>query len=768
MKRIKNIFGTLAAVLFLLLSSGVSEVQAQVLDRKQAEDLVSQGEYVRALDIYKAIHARRATMESSLDLANTYKDLHNHEEAEKYYRMTTQYPEVPPQAFCDLGDMLMFNGRYDEARQVFFTYATRGGDPNTARIRIFSCDSAYSISKRPPLYAVSNERRINTKYSEFCAASAGGEYFVFTSDRPLDYKSTDSEELAATLTMLQGANSDVSTLLLLRNAQDPTFMQGFDEKKATDTLKVVHSVYDGEEFDVVASEKERSKRRAKEQKERKQMEKLLEKKKRLYGGTGRPYLNMYVTSWQPKAANPGKGVLGNFVWTAPVLLPPPLNSGEHTGPCTFTPDGNTMYFCFAEQMEGMRAGLNTSHVAIMTSHKNGDGTWSDLVSFPYNQRNDYSVGHPCITKDGRIMYFSSDMPGTLGEMDIFKSELQPDGTWGAPVNLGPTINTIRNEQFPTLGLDDELYFSSDGHPGLGGLDIFKALGKPGEWTGVANQRKPINSSSDDFSFVFLLGSKTQGVFSSNRPGGYGDDDIYSFRAVMMEPPKLDPKSKPQMIVTAFNRKDSSVIEGVQLTLMNIKTKKGEVMTSDAAGRAYFTITPRSFYNLSSQMPGYLLSEINGIPTNKIKNGESMKVSLPLDPLVVGGSFKVDNVNYAYGKATLQRAAFKELNKVVKFMKDNPAVKIELGSHSDSRGSLAGNMRLSKQRAESCVKYLVKKGIPRARIVSKGYGPTKPLIKRAKTEKQHAKNRRTEVKILEVMQPAGQPQQQLPPPPQPQF
>jgi outer membrane protein OmpA-like peptidoglycan-associated protein len=746
-----------------MLPSGAWEAQAQTLDRKKAEELVEQGEYVRALEIYKALYARGVSLESSLDLAKTYKDLRNYDEAEKYYSIATRYPEAPADSYCDYGDMLMFNGKYDEARQVYFTYATRGGNPNIARMRIFSCDSAYSIAKRPPLYSVMNERRINTKYSDFCAVSAGRDYFVFTSDRPIDYKSTDREEMSATLGALQGAGSDVATLLLLRNAQDPTDMANFNRKVVTsDSMLMVHSVYEGEEFDA-STEKERSKRRSREKRERKELEKLLEKKKKTYGGTGRPYLNMYVTSRQPKAENPGKGVLGNIVWTAPVLLPSPLNTGEHTGPSSFTPDGNTMYFSFAEQMtEGAGAGATVSHVGVMVSHKNDEGGWEVPVLFPYNKRNEYSVGHTCITKDGRILYFSSDMPGTLGGRDIFKCELQPDGTWGTPINLGPIINTIGQEQFPTLGPNDELYFSSDGHPGLGGLDIFKAMGKPGEWTGVMNMRKPINSSSDDFSFVFLVDSKTQGVFSSNRPGGYGDDDIYSFRTVVASEPKVDPKGKPQMVVSVFNRADSSLLEGVQLTLMNVKTKKGEVMTSDAEGRAYFTITPRSFYNLSSQMPGYLLSEINGINTGKIKQGEIMKVALPLDPLVIGGAFKVDNVNYAYGKATLQRSAFKELNKVVKFMKDNPTVKIELGSHSDSRGSLAGNMKLSKQRAQACVTYLVKKGIAKNRIVPKGYGPTKPLIKKARTEKQHAKNRRTEIKILEVTDPAPAGQQ----PPQP--
>jgi hypothetical protein len=210
----------------------------------------------------------------------------------------------------------------------------------------------------------------------------------------------------------------------------------------------------------------------------------------------------------------------------------------------------------------------------MMSYKTEQG-WSYPVDFPYNNRARYSVGHPCITKDGKYLIFSSDMPGTLGGMDLFYCELSSEGKWLSPVNLGPIINTPRNENFPTLDSEGTLYFSSNGHPGLGGLDVFRAKGSFLNWTSVENLRTPINSSSDDFAMSFFPGSKNEGLFSSNRPGGYGGDDIYSFRPVLAP----IPKDKPVISVLCINGKDSAPIENVMLTLMNTKTKKGNVVVT---------------------------------------------------------------------------------------------------------------------------------------------------------------------------------------------
>ena len=727
----------------LLLSAGV--LSAQVLSRQEADAYMNQGDYAKALAIYKNIYAKNPnSLESALDLAGVYMELRNHEEAEKCLQAAVRNANAPAQAFCDLGDMLMFNEKYEEARNAYLQFAMKGGNPNVGRLRVMSSDSAREISKRPPFYTAANERRLSTRHSEFgMTYSNNGDYFVFTSDRPINYKPNDAEEMQATMSTMQGAGNDVATQLLLRNAQDPTDMSRFNAKSVrNDSLKEVgHSMYEGAVYDLT-SEKEREKRRKAELKEKKKQDKLREKKMKA-GTGGRSYFNMYVTAIQPRASNPGNGVLGNFVWTAPQLLWEPLSAGDHVGPCSFTPDGNAIYFSSSEEL---RDGGTISYVGIMISYKDENGGWSTPVSFPYNNRTKFSVGHPCLSKDGRTLYFASDMPGTFGGKDLFKCELQYDGSWGRPVNLGATINTIRDEVYPSIGPDGELYFCSNGHPGLGGLDIFRAVGKPGDWTGVENLRKPVNSSADDFSFTFLPNSKTQGVFSSSRSGGYGEDDMYSFK-VYVEPIP-EPKNMPFVSITVVDRADSSPVEGALLTLMNKKTKKGSVETSDGMGRTLFAVGKAAF-DLTAQASGYLPASVEGISTAKLKDGQGIRISLPLDRLDVGGTFGVKNVNYASGKATLNKTAQKELDKVVKFLKDNPGVTIELGSHTDSRGSAAGNLKLSQQRADACVSYLKKNGIAANRIVSKGYGFNKPLIKNAKTEKQHAKNRRTEVKILEV-------------------
>jgi outer membrane protein OmpA-like peptidoglycan-associated protein/tetratricopeptide (TPR) repeat protein len=730
----------------LLVALGGGAATAQIIDRMQAEKLVKAGEYQKALALYQEIYRRKPDIESTLDMADINFRLRSYVEAEEFYQQAVSYSGCPAEAYYNFGNVLMFSGKYDDARRAYIAFAARGGDPLIAREYISSCDSACAISKRPPFFVANNERRINTKYSEFAAATYGS-YIVFTSDRPIGYQSTDQEEMAATFSTMKGVGKDTAIQLLLRNAQDPTNVADFTRGNRQDISSVAHSKYDGDRYDLVSSENDKAKRRVKLAKERQQQEKLRDKKRKIYGETGRPYLNMYLSSRQSKP-NQGNGLIGSYVWTAPVMLPSPLNTGEHSGPCCFTPDGNTMYFCFSELLDkASQSGV--SHVGIMISHKVASG-WSDPALFPYNNRGYYSVGHPCISSDGKTIYFSSDMPGTLGGRDIFKCELNANGEWGKPQNLGEVINTEKDEVFPTLDSEGTLYFSSDGHPGLGGLDLFRAVGKPNAWTSVENLRVPVNTCSDDFSLVFLPGSKTEGLFSSNRTGGYGGDDIYSFKQA---PPPVkvlpEPKEKYLLAITVINRVDSSPLPNVRLILYNTGTRKSVALNTDGAGKAYFPVAPKVTYSLISEVAGFMPSGAENISTAKIKPGQSVRILLPLDPLVSGSTFKVENVYYDYGKAVLKKEAFKELDKVVKFMEMNTDVRIELSSHTDSRGSQSSNMSLSQQRAESCVAYLVKKGISRKRIVPKGYGSTKPYIKNAKTEKQHAKNRRTEIKVLEV-------------------
>ncbi|MDR0565656.1 MAG: OmpA family protein [Prevotellaceae bacterium] len=733
--------------LLLLFALTCSVALAQVIERRQAEELVAAGEYQKALALYREIDRKRSSVESVLDLATISVKLRSYADAEAYYRQASGYPDCPDEAYRSFGDVLMFVGKYSEAQQAYATFATLGGDPFVARERIFLCDSAHAIARRPPFFSVNNERCINTRYSEF-AAAVYDDYIVFTSDRPVGYAATDQREVAASVAALQGVGNDAAVQQQLRSAQDPTSLVKFFRINTKPPANVAHSVYDGDRYDRLLSAANRVKRRAQREKAHRRQEKRRDKKRKIYGGTGRPYLNMYLSSRQKDKPSYGSGMVGSYVWTAPLILPVPLNTGEHSGPCCFTPDGNTIYFCFSELFDKPSAS-GVSHVGLMISCKEKDG-WSAPALFPYNNRSAYSAGHPCISADGRTLYFSSNMPGTLGGHDIFRCELGANGDWGKPQNLGSAINTPREELFPTLDGDHTLYFSSDGHPGLGGLDLFRATGKPGAWTSVENLRAPLNTSCDDFSLVFLPGSQAEGLFSSNRQGGCGADDIYSFRR-LSPPAKIAPvpTEKYLLTITAVSRADSAPVVNAQLTLLDAKTGKARYLFADGAGKAYFPVTPGAAYTLTSEALGFLPSRAEHISVGKIKPGESIRILLPLDPLASGSTFSVENVYYDYGKANLKKAAFKALDKVVKFMEMNADVRIELSSHTDSRGSLQGNMALSQRRAEACVAYLVKKGIRRNRIVPKGYGPTKPLVKKAKTEKQHAKNRRTEIKILEI-------------------
>jgi outer membrane protein OmpA-like peptidoglycan-associated protein len=247
-----------------------------------------------------------------------------------------------------------------------------------------------------------------------------------------------------------------------------------------------------------------------------------------------------------------------------------------------------------------------------------------------------------------------------------------------------------------------------------------------------------------------------GLFSSNRRGGHGNDDIYSFKSIE-QPGGHDAAEQsikvasnaPFLLVTVVD-KDNLPLSDVLLTLAPKKVRGvSQNRKTNFQGQILFdSLDVKTTYDLSAIAKGYLPNKLSVNAKTFFSTGRH-EVTLKLKSLLVGSKFKIENINYDYGKAQLRKAAYKELNKTIKFLKENPDIKIELSSHTDSRGSLAYNMQLSRQRAKSCVDYMAKRGISTSRLVVKGYGPTKPIVKRAKTERQHEKNRRTEVKILKI-------------------
>lgn len=494
-------------------------------------------------------------------------------------------------------------------------------------------------------------------------------------------------------------------------------------------------------------------------------------------------------------------------------------SRAHDGPVSFSPDGNTMVI--TKNTLGKHKKDTLVVLALYFSQK-VNGEWKELTPFPFNNPN-YNVGHACWANDGKRIYFASDAPGGRGEADLYYSDLI-GGKWSQPVNLGPTINTEQDDLFPFV-LNDMLYFSSNGHFGIGGLDVFQVnLTNPGT---VNNMGYPMNTSYDDFGIIALPGNKS-GFFSSNR----GDfvDRIYSWK---LQDPKITFQGN---LFALFEEKQAMGNHAViikDITSGEIDTlktnEKGEFTTTISFRHAYHMIAEENYFKLTKDIsfntsnigrdttindsiflkPTHILVKLKVVEkgTDKIiplakvdirnsntgeevsmftdslgmiemqvprwanyiahaskkryvdgeanfnttdENNKVITLLLELPPIRRGDIFTLENIFYDYNKASLRPESTASLDKLAAFIMENN-VKIELSSHTDARGTDSYNMKLSQARAQSCVDYLLKKGVPKANIIAKGYGETK-LLNRCKngivcSEEEHQANRRTEIKIL---------------------
>ncbi|WP_262249966.1 OmpA family protein [Parapedobacter soli] len=460
-----------------------------------------------------------------------------------------------------------------------------------------------------------------------------------------------------------------------------------------------------------------------------------------YGWTGESYLRVYTSS-------PGTGGLTN-----PGLMPGAVNDGTyHIGPVAASADGEILYVTrtYAEKEETLRTRedrkrFRTHTLELYIHREQGDGTWT-TEAFAHNNPSEYSVGHAALSPDGQILYFSSDMPGGHGGTDIWYSELQDDGSWGTPTNAGGTINSAGDELFPSIAPDGTLYYSSDGFAGMGGLDIFRSEGSRGTWSTPANLRHPVNSSGDDFAFVVseLGEGGKKGYLSSNRRGGVGGDDIYSFG---WERPKI-------IIILKGTTSDKHTGERLAEASVSLYDGRRELIArkaSDGSGNFIFELSPGQRYTVLGQKEGYHADSAK-VSTEGITKSDTLEVALLLEPVFKpGDTFELENIYYDFDKHNIRPDAAEILDELVRTMRDNPTLRIELSSHTDSRGSHAYNEALSQRRAQSAVDYLVSRGIARDRMVAKGYGETKLVNRCANgvpcSREEHQANRRTEVTVL---------------------
>lgn len=433
----------------------------------------------------------------------------------------------------------------------------------------------------------------------------------------------------------------------------------------------------------------------------------------------------------------------------------------------FTKDGRTMYFTRNNSVNGKRK-ENENKVSFLKLFKATlvNDEWVNVQELPFSS-DQYSVAHPALSVDEKTLYFASDMPGTQGQSDIFKVSIGTDGTFGTPENLGSEINTEGRETFPFISDDNELYFSSDGRPGLGGLDVFVSrITRNGTFDEVLNVGEPINSRQDDFAFV--INSKNRnGFFSSNREGGHGLDDVYRFTEIR----KLICEQELSGTITDAETKEN--LSGVALILFDETRQNSLETVSDQngnyvfpnvkCGKKYFIKTSKTDYEIKEAPIS--IKKASGKTTFMIelekkakpivaKTIEVKKIkinSVTLKPIAVGTDLaKLLNIPMNFfdlGKATIKKTSEPQLQKLVNVLKQYPTIKLDIRSHTDSRQSASNNMILSEKRAKSTKDWLVEKGIDGSRLAPKGFGETQLVNKCADgvkcTEKQHQQNRRSE-------------------------
>lgn len=424
----------------------------------------------------------------------------------------------------------------------------------------------------------------------------------------------------------------------------------------------------------------------------------------------------------------------------------------HDGPATFSADENIIYLTRSYLGKAKREGIYKTNTLKIYSATKTNGTWGELKPFYLNSL-DYSVGHPALSLDGKTLYFVSDMPGGIGGTDIWKCELENDA-WGKAVNLGSTINTTENEMFPSIASDGSLYFSSEGLPGYGALDVFKTKFVNGNWTTPENLHTPINGSFDDFAIAFTPGMKN-GFFSSNRFGGVGNDDIYSFKFIEQAPEIEKPSAISGVVLDKTTMKP---LAGATVFVLDPTTEEIRVLKTSSDGKYNLDVNKPADFVVKAMNANYIADCIH-FPVTDIKPGTTISApqDLLLDKLEVNRTFKIENIYYNFDKYDIRDDAKPELDKLVRIMKENE-ITVELGSYTDSRGSFEYNDKLSQHRAESAVAYIISQGIDKNRITAKGYGEHQLTNNCADgvncTPEEHQANRRTEFKIISLVKNAG--------------
>lgn len=458
---------------------------------------------------------------------------------------------------------------------------------------------------------------------------------------------------------------------------------------------------------------------------------------KIYKTTGTPFTDIFKIKT--------KGAKVDLATLAP--LPEIINSPNvNEGSIAISRNGSTVIF--AKGNNGKYTGTNEVDL-YFTRVRNGRWTKPRIINA---SRRDSWDSSPALSPDGNTLYFASNREGGFGGIDLYSAKLNRRGRWVDVRNLGDKINTIGNEVFPFIADDGQFYFSSDGHPGLGGLDIFISHREFGEIR-VENAGEPINSPKDDFGIHLF--NETRGFFTSNREGGKGDDDIYTF---VNNDPNLKIVNYFLSGTTLTPDLETGELKSLSNTKVYLLDDEGNVVDEDFTavdGKYKFRVYPEEDYDLLAEKENYFTTRkpfstigksVDRTKLEKTVTNVNFTMDLPLDQIIIEKPILVENIYYDLDKADIRSDAALELNKLVVMMKDNPEITIELSSHTDVRADHDYNMDLSQRRAKSAVDYIVSQGVESKRLIPKGYGETHLIVKDAQTEEEHQINRRTEFKV----------------------
>jgi outer membrane protein OmpA-like peptidoglycan-associated protein len=456
-----------------------------------------------------------------------------------------------------------------------------------------------------------------------------------------------------------------------------------------------------------------------------------------YSWNNLPYLDLY------NATLTNAGVMENIT-----PFSEEINTDSHESSATFNRDGNIMYFNRTNKVRTNTEGERIAHIKIYKAELI-DGAWANVTVMPFSS-NDYSTEHPTLSKDGKTLYFASDMPGTIGGFDIYKVAINDDGTYGEPENLGNKVNTKHREQFPFISEYDVLYFASDGHIGFGGLDVFRSNSVNGSFDAPVNLGSSINSNLDDFAYV-VKEKNNKGYVSSNRTGF---DRLYGF-------------SREENILTKYlvegvvqDKNSKELLAGSLVTLFD---ETGTVIQDSIVGEKadyLFKIEPNKKYRVRGTRKAYIPQDVEFSTDSKGKISHNIYLILEsyadAEERVKENEkgdvqVELDKIYFDFDKSNIREDAAITLNVLVDLMKKYPYMEVEVSAHTDARGPDQYNLDLSKRRAASTLEYLVSQDIERNRLKSIGYGEMQPLNKCDKEgiceDEEYDINRRCEFTIL---------------------